>query len=203
MELDRALAQISDIHAHLDRAEVYRGYRALPVSLTAGAALLAAWGQTSALGAPAPPAAFLAYWILVAGVALATAGGFIGYRYFFRETEAERRKTLRVVGQFLPCLAGGALATFLFAPLGEEAIRLLPGLWALLFSLGIFASRPYLPRAIGWAGLFYLLAGARLLFLAPTPAAFSPWGIGSIFGIGQLLSAFVLYWNLERVDDAA
>ena len=155
-----------------------RGYRALPVSLTAGAALLAALLQPSALGASPAPGAFLAYWILVAGLALTVAGGFIGYRYLFRETDAERRKTLRVVGQFIPCLAGGALATFLLASIGENAIRLLPGLWAILFSLGVFASRPYLPRAIGWAGLFYLLAGARLLSQAGSPSAFSPWGIG-------------------------
>jgi hypothetical protein len=28
--------------------------------------------------------------------------------------------------------------------------------------------------------------------------AFSPWAMGLTFGIGQLLAAAVLYWNLER-----
>ena len=37
--------------------------------------------------------------------------------------------------------------------------------WALLFSLGLFSCRPYLPRGIGWVALFYLLAGGGLLLL--------------------------------------
>jgi len=28
------------------------------------------------------------------------------------------------------------------------------------------------------------------------------WGMATVFGAGQILAALVLYWNLERRDDA-
>ena len=33
MELHRALGQIEEIHAHLVKTEVYRGYRSIPVAI--------------------------------------------------------------------------------------------------------------------------------------------------------------------------
>jgi hypothetical protein len=66
--------------------------------------------------------------------------------------------------------------------------------------MGIFASRPYLPRAIGWVALFYFLAGCGLLLLARDGYSLSPWGIGGVFGIGQLAAALVLYQNKERLE---
>jgi len=87
----------------------------------------------------------------------------------------------------------------------------------MLFSLGIFASRPYLPRIMGWIALYYLVAGAVLLALGvesrtvsgwemdltfgfDESTSLSPWGMGLTFGVGQVLSGIVLYWNLERED---
>ena len=75
---------------------------------------------------------------------------------------------------------------------------LLPGLWALLFGLGIFASRPYLVRASGWVALYFYAAGAALLWFARGPETINAWAVGGTFGVGQLLTACVLYWNLER-----
>jgi len=75
---------------------------------------------------------------------------------------------------------------------------MLPGLWAVCFSLGIFASRTLLPRGIAPVAGYYLIAGCMNLVLARGPAAFSPWAMGLTFGVGQLLAAAVLYWNLER-----
>ena len=77
-------------------------------------------------------------------------------------------------------------------------MQYLPGLWAVLFSLGVFASRPYLPRIIGWVALYYLVAGTVLLAMAADSTSLSPWGMGLTFGLGQIASGIVLYWNLER-----
>ena len=75
---------------------------------------------------------------------------------------------------------------------------LLPGLWAICFGIGIFACRPYLPRASGWVALFYYAAGFGLLWIASGVEPLSGWWVGGTFGIGQLLAAAVLWWNLER-----
>jgi hypothetical protein len=47
----------------------------------------------------------------------------------------------------LPVAMSGAGAALGLA--GPEAHALLPGLWSILFALGVFASRPYLPRNTG------------------------------------------------------
>ena len=81
-------------------------------------------------------------------------------------------------------------------------VAYLPGLWAILFSLGLFSSRAYLPRATGWVALFYLAAGCGLLTLAPGGGSMVGWGTGATFCVGQLAIALVLHANLQRDDDA-
>ena len=71
-------------------------------------------------------------------------------------------------------------------------------LWALFFGVGIFAARPYVPRASGWVALYYWTVGLMLLWMARGVDLLSPWAVGATFGTGQLLAAAVLYWNLER-----
>jgi hypothetical protein len=200
MELGRAVHQISEIHGYLARAEVYRGLRPGPVALTGALAALAAalqpWVVGSAVGL-----AYVHYWVAVAAIGVVVCGADVLRSYCFREDRIARRRTLRVLGQFLPCLAAGAAVTLAFAYLGRGETALLPGLWSVTFALGIFAARPYLPRAIGWVALFYLVAGFGLLLLAPL-AALPRWGMGLVFGLGQLGVAFVLHENVAREADA-
>ena len=79
-----------------------------------------------------------------------------------------------------------------------DALWLLPGIWQILFSLGIFASYRLLPRATFGVALFYLVAGVVCLATARGNGALSPWAMGIPFGFGQLYAAAVLYWTLER-----
>jgi hypothetical protein len=75
---------------------------------------------------------------------------------------------------------------------------MLPGLWSILFGLGIFASYRLLPRATFWVGVHYLVAGSFCLAWAQGEYAFSPLAMAIPFGIGQLLAAAIIYWTLER-----
>ena len=70
------------------------------------------------------------------------------------------------------------------------------------FSMGGFASCRLLPRPMFWAAAFYLIAGCCCLVYARGNAAFSPWAMGLTFGIGQAISAAILYWTLERRPEA-
>jgi hypothetical protein len=90
----------------------------------------------------------------------------------------------------------GGLVTWAVADFAAEAVWMLPGLWAVLLGLGMFASRRFLPRGIAMPAGYYLLAGLYCLTLRD--AALSPWTMGTVFGAGQLLTAGVLYWSLER-----
>ena len=196
-DVSRALAQIAEIHGQLARGEVYRGYRSLPVAASGVIGLVAAWLQPGTLAA-SDPVGFTFYWCVVAGAAALVGASEIAFNYFAREPAAGRRQTRRVVGQFLPSLAAGGLITVGFVHLSAALVPLLPGLWAICFGIGIFASRPYLPRASGLVALFYFAAGIALLWIAHGPLAVGPWHVGGTFGIGQLLAAAVLWWNLER-----
>jgi hypothetical protein len=193
-----ALDQISEIHKHLAKSEVYRGYRSLPVALSGLVGLVAAWLQTPGLGAN-DPVGFVMFWSATAAVSVVIGSAEIAFNYAFRESAFERRKTRLVVEQFMPAVVVGALATIILSRLSAALVPLLPGLWASLFGVAIFAARPYLPRATGWVALYYLLVGGWMLWHAGT-APPSPWLVGGTFGAGQIFAALVLYWNLERKD---
>ena len=109
-----------------------------------------------------------------------------------------RAATWSAVGQLLPCLLAGVLLTAALVPQGPDAAALLPGLWQVLFSLGLFASARFLPRPVYAVAAFYLFSGAVVLTLARGPHALAPWAMGGPFGLGQLAAAAVLYWHLER-----
>ncbi|HEV3164813.1 MAG TPA: hypothetical protein VGZ22_12360 [Isosphaeraceae bacterium] len=199
MRFTEALSQISEIHEHLAKGEVYRGFRSLPVALSGACGLLAASLQPRLMTVGEPMVAVV-YWLMVAAIGGVVGGSEMVYNYLFRDDPFARRRTRKVLGQFVPCLAAGAGVTVGLVRAGHELIPFLPGLWSILFGLGIFAARPYLPRAIGWVALFYLGAGVQLLLSARDAENFSGWALGGTFGAGQLAAALVLYWNLERKD---
>lgn len=196
MELPQALAQIAEIRAQAAKADVYRGYRPVPVAASGLIGLIAAWLQPAGLASD--PIGFVVYWVTIALCA-----GFVGvseivYNYIVHDQTLARRRTRLVVGQLLPSVVGGALVTATLLHQGSTLVPLLPGLWALSFGLGIFASRPYMVRGSGWVALYFYAAGAVLLWTARGPETLSPWAVGGTFGVGQLLGAAVLYWNLEQ-----
>lgn len=200
MEFSRALSQIAEIHQQIAKGEVYRGYRSLPIAASGAIGVAAAWMQDPTLGAR-DQIGFVLYWIVTAAVAGLVGTSEILYNYAVHEDAAARRRTRQVIGQFMPSVLAGAVITASFVHLSAALVALLPGLWAICFGVGAFASRPYLPRASGFVALFYYVAGMVLLWIARGPEVLSAWWIGATFGIGQFLAALVLYWNLERTRE--
>ena len=201
MRLDDALDQIADIRRRMAGGTTFRGYRSTTALFTAGVAGLTAAAQAAWL--PRPGERVVDYLVLWCGAAVAcmvvTAAGV----WRARSASAVQRELARsAVAQLLPCLVVGGLLTAVLATAAPAALWLLPGLWAILFGLGVLASRPVLPRAVEWVGLFYLLAGLASVGWSATHAPFSPWVMGLPFGLGQLAGAAVLYWTLEREADA-
>ena len=198
MQVREALERLDEIHDHLTKAEVYPGFRVPGVALAGVVGLVAAAAQP--LVAPPDPAGFVGYWVAVAAACGLLGGGAAVHSYAVREDEFARRRTRRVVAQFFPCLAAGGLLTLAFVRGGSELVRFLPGVWAVVFALGMVSARPYLPRGVGWVGLFYLAAGGLLLLRAADSAELSGWSVGGVFGVGHLATALVLYVREERTD---
>jgi hypothetical protein len=195
MDVSQALEHLDEIRHHLGRSEIYRGYRSKTIAMTgitgilAGAGLAGLWPQADSLER-------VGFWVAVATINLAVVAWEVLGDYGDHKTEHQRKISRRTVGQFLPALALGAVLTLGMAGRGE-GLDLLPGLWAGLFALGIFSSRPYLPRGVGWVGAYYLIV-ASILLCFDTDALAWPWAMGGSFGVGQSLLAYVLYQNLER-----
>ena len=197
MDVTEAIDRIEEIHAQLAKGEIFRGYRPVPVALAGAVGLLAGWAQPR-LVPPTDDLGFLAYWLAVAGFNAALNAAVIVTAYQREANAFARRHTRQVVGQFLPCLAAGAAVSVTLPVADPHLVRILPGIWALLFGLGLFASRPYLPRATGWVALFYLLAGSALLSLPFEGLTGLGWANGAVFGAGHLATAAVLYADLPR-----
>jgi hypothetical protein len=202
MELRDALSQIAALRATAAAAERFRGYRALPVGATGGLAGLAALVQPLAVADPGQDlVGYLGLWSATAALGATVAGWGVWARLRSAVDPVGRDLTRLAVGQFAPCLAAGLLLTLAVATRSPEAAHLLPGLWQVLFSLGLFASCRFLPPAVLWVGVWYLVAGTANL--ARPGGGFGPWAMGLPFGVGQLATAGVLYWSLERDHDAA
>ncbi len=200
MQIDTALEQISEIHEHLAKSQIYRGYRTVPVVVSGILAIVAA-GVQPFIVSGVDPRSYVLYWTLVAVVAFFIAGGSIIRGYLLEDDPHVRKRTRAVTGQLAPSLAVGVIVTLAFLLAEEQSlVSFLPGIWALLYGLGLFSSKPFLPRMVGWVAVFYILCGCVLLRRAVglAPGSLSPWATGIPFGVGQLLGGLILYWKLER-----
>ncbi len=197
MDVSSALDRIEEIHAQLAKGEVFRGYRPVPVALAGAIGLVAGWLQR-----PLVPAGdgtrFLVFWLAVAGLAFVLNASVVGFGYARSRDAFARRRTRQVVGQFVPCLLAGAVVSLALPAAEPSLVRLLPGLWALLFGLGVFASRPYLARATGWVALFFVVAGTALLVFPGQDLARLGLVHGAVFGTGLLVAAVVLHLDVPR-----
>jgi hypothetical protein len=198
VDFARAADQISAIHEQLAKAEVFRGYRPVPVALSGVCGLIGAFFQPSVIP-PNDVQAWVLYWGAIAICSGLVASSETVFNYLWREPEHGRRRTRRVLAQLGPALVAGTFVTLVGA-FDRALVRYLPGLWAMIFGLGVFASRPYLPRTTGWVALYYLSAGA--LLLAFGAGTLNPWSVGGTFAIGQFGTAAALTWNREREFDA-
>ena len=204
MELRDALAQITEIRTQIARNETFRGYRAATVGLSGLLALAGAAAQARWLPEPAQHlTAYLALWFGLAAVSLAVVSAEMAARSYWYASPLARQLTLLAVEQFVPSLVAGGLLTAAVVLTAPEAAWLLPGLWAVVFSLGVLASCRLLPGMTFLIGVYYLVGGIAALALARGEAAFSPWAMAGNFGGGQLLAAAILYFTLERNDDKA
>jgi hypothetical protein len=197
-ELRQALAEISAIRTQVARETQFRGYGPRSTAASGLLAILVAGLQSLWLkGAQADARAFLMVWVSTAAVA----AGVSAWETYVRTRKVHfgfSREMIQVaIEQFLPAMVVGLMLTVVLVRVAAQELWMLPGLWQLSFSLGIFASCRFLPRPMFAVGLWYLVAGLACLAIEGGPHAFSPWTMGIPFGIGQLFLAAVLKYGDE------
>jgi hypothetical protein len=200
-DLDKALGDISSIRRQVARSTEFRGYGPATLAATGGIAVLAASVQMISLPDPASHiSAYLAIWISTAVVS----AGLIGVQMVTRAHRVHSGmadEMIRMaVEQFLPAAGAGALLTIVLAGFVPTALWMLPGLWQIIFSLGVFSSCRFLPRPMVIAGVWYLLSGLICITLADA-RALSPWVMGLPFAAGQILVAAILFFTARESSD--
>ena len=200
-ELHKALGDISNIRKQVALTTQFRGYGPATLAATGILALLAAAAQSAWVPEPAGHMqAYLRIWLATAVISAALTGTQM-YTRTRRIHSGLSDEMIRIaVEQFLPSVGAGFLITLVLTRFVPSAFWMLPGLWQVIFSLGIFSSCRFLPRPMVAAGAWYLLTGLICLALGDE-RALAPWTMGLAFGAGQLLVAGVLLFATPEGED--
>jgi hypothetical protein len=202
-DLNKALGDISSIRRQMARSTEFRGYGPATLCATGLIAVLAAVWQ--ALWIPDAAHHFTAYlvtWASTAVVSAALIGAQMHTRTRLIHSGMADEMIRMAVEQFLPSAGAGALLTVVLMVFVPHALWMLPGLWQITFSLGVFSSCRFLPRLMLLAGVWYLATGLFCVGLGDV-RAFSPWAMGIPYGAGQILVAAILQFTREETEDEA
>jgi hypothetical protein len=200
-ELNRALGDISSIRRQMARSTEFRGYGPATLAATGLIAVLAAGIQAILLPDPAAHIwSYLSIWICTAGLSAALTGIQMYTRTRRMHSGMSQEMMHMAVEQFLPSVGAGLLITLVLVRYVPSALWMIPGIWQVIFSLGVFSSCRFLPRPMLAAGAWYLLTGLVCISLGGN-RALSPWAMGIPYGAGQLLVAAILLFSAHEGTD--
>jgi hypothetical protein len=193
-DLDKALADILEIRAHIAAGTAFRGYGPMAVAMTGGVALITAIVQSFWFDdLTNHTLAFFIGWIGAAIVSIGIIGIEMRARSHRHHSGLADAMVHQAIEQFLPAGAAGACLALVITRFAPDNLWMLPGIWQILVSLGIFASVRSLPRIVALGGAWYFVAGLVGLVLASANHALSPWLMALPFVIGQFLMAVLLH----------
>ena len=202
-ELDRALIDITFVRKHIARTTQFKGYGPLTLAATGALALAVAALQGAWLRNPRNDGlAFIGLWTATALITVSLIGieAVVRSRRLHGGLAPEMLHS--AIEQFLPAVTAGGLITFALLRWSPASLWMLPGLWQIVFSLGVFATARILPRQVFIVGIWYLGCGLACLDLGQIEPL-SPWSMGIPFGVGQLLVALILQLTRQsgQVDE--
>jgi len=197
----RALDDVSRIRRQVANSTQFRGYGPATLATTAAIAVFAAMAQATWITDPAQNLYdYLVLWVGTAALGATFTGFQMANRSRRLHSALSSIMIQTAVKQFLPSVGAGALLTVVLVLRAPAVCWMLPGLWQILFSLGVFSSCRFLPRPITLAGGWYLLTGLTALALGDS-RALAPWSMGLAFGVGQaLVAAILLLYSPEAAD---
>jgi hypothetical protein len=194
-DLDKALADILAIRTQIAAGTAFRGYGPATMAITGALALVVTLLQFALLDDPnAAPLTFFGGWFVAAAISVVVVGIEARARSRRDHSGLADAMIYQAIEQFLPAGIAGALLTLVLWHTAPETLWLLPGLWQLLVSLGIFASVRSLPRIVTLVAAWYFVAGFVTLMLGSQSHALSVWTMGLPFIVGQFLMAGVLHF---------
>jgi hypothetical protein len=201
-ELRKALSDLDAIRRQVAMNTQFRGYGPASIAVSGAFALLIASVEACWRNDSHDFPAFLTVWIATAAitVVLTAVEAIARARRVHPGFASQMIKA--AADQFLPAVTISVLLTVVFAKFAPQELWTLPGIWQLMFSLGVFSSCRFLPKSTFLVGIWYLITGLCCLVVQSKTRDFSPWSMGIPFGIGQLLVAVILrFGSQERSVD--
>ena len=196
-DLQEALSEIQTIRSQVARGTEFRGYGPASIAVSGILALLVAAAQAKWMMRHA--GIDLTTWLSVWAGTAAVSVLLTGLETFVRARRVHvgfaREMVQSAIEQFLPAVTVGFLLTVVMVRAAPQDCWMLPGLWQLIFSLGVFASCRFLPRQMFAVGVWYLAAGLTCVAIGSVTRTLSPWTMGIPFGVGQLFVAGVLQFG--------
>ena len=212
MNLHRALSEISEIKAQLDRTQSHRGFRSLATLLSAFvvvamAIFLNRWATVVSVSY------FVSAWAMVAAVSVAFAATEMKVRATMGDANLHWKMHTNLGRQLLPSLVVGAAMTFVLSgnqwPLfsevdpsisesGQSKHTLLPAVWSMVYGLGLVACVQHFPDAVRWVAVWFIVGGIACVMVEQHSMERLNLQMAVLFGGGQIFLGAILFWNMER-----
>jgi hypothetical protein len=193
-DLERALNDIQAMRSQIALGTEFRGYGPAAFAATGVLGALAALLQSLWIENPAAEIlSYLGLWIATALLSAVIIGIDVVTRSRRVHSGLADEMVQSAAEQLLPAAVAGGLLTIVLVRYAPQSLWMLPGLWQIVLSLGVFAACRMLPAPLLAVGVWYLGTGLACLAFASEAHALSPWAMGLPFGIGQLLTAALIY----------
>lgn len=200
-DLNQALVEIRSIRRQVARATEFRGYG--PATLFATAVLALLVGVVQSRWLPEPAAHRVEYVVLWLGTGVFCAALIVTQMLVranrYHSGMADEMIHM-AIAQFLPAGIAGAVLPFILLHVNPAVFWLLPGLWQVIFSLGVFASCRSLPRPMLVVGAWFLIAGMACIALGDE-RALSPASMSGAYGVGMMLVAAIHYLSAKKASN--
>ncbi len=199
-DVHQALVEIRSIRRLVAQATEFRGYGPATLFATALVATGAGVMQSHWIAAPATHSTqYVALW-LSSGVLCAA---LIATQMLVRANRlhsgmADEMIRMAVL-QFLPAAIAGAALPFVLLHSSANLLWMLPGLWQVIFSLGVFASCRCLPRPMLLAGVWFLATGLACIALGDERALAATTMAGA-YGVGMALVAAIHFLSAKKAS---
>lgn len=188
-ELREALLDIRNIRRQVAQTTEFRGYG--PLTLWSTAVLAGIAGVVQAHWIPEPVShrvAYVALWLTTAVVCAALIATQMLVRARRLHSGMADEMVRLAVLQFLPAGIAGALLPFALLRVTPAVFWMMPGLWQVLFSVGVFASCRCLPRPMLLVGGWFLFTGFSCVALGDA-RALAPQTMAGAYAGGMALVA--------------
>jgi hypothetical protein len=199
-DLNRALVDIRSIRRQVAQTTEFRGYGPATLFATAIMALLTGVVQARWFPEPAAhPVQYVALWLTTGFFCAALIATQMLTRANRVHSGMADEMVRMAVAQFLPAAVAGAILPFVMLRVSASVFWMLPGLWQVFFSLGVFASCRCLPRPMILVGGWFLLTGMACVALGDT-RSLAPATMSGAYAVGMALTGAIHYFSYRKAS---